>query len=89
MDVNVKGLDEELVRRLAEQAEAEGVSAQEWMRRALARTASLLTPTELAARVAERETVSQDRYDAVMAVVTARRLRGTEEAVRDARRRRR
>jgi hypothetical protein len=73
VDVSVKGLEPEVVARLAEQAEREGVSAQEWMRQALRRTAALLTPGELGDRVAARTPVSEDRYQAAMATVKARR----------------
>jgi hypothetical protein len=73
MDVSVKGLEPAVVTRLAEQAEREGVSAQEWMRQALRRTAALLTPGELSDRVAARTPVSEDRYEATMETVKARR----------------
>ena len=73
MDVNVKGLEPEVVARLAEQAAAEGVSAQEWMREALRRTAALLTPHELDELVAGRRPVSDARYQEATATLTARR----------------
>jgi len=73
MDVSVKGIEPEIVARLAEQAEREGVSAQEWMRQALRRTAGLLTPRELADRVGARTPVSEDRYEAAMETDMARR----------------
>src|SRR5207302_11124533 len=57
MDVSVKVLEPEVIARLAEQAEREGVSAQEWMRQALRRTAALLTPQELSDRVGARAPV--------------------------------
>ena len=49
VDVNVKGLDPEVLDRLAQQAEAEGVSRQEWIRQVLGRTAASLSPAELVA----------------------------------------
>jgi hypothetical protein len=73
MDVSVKGIEPEVVARLAEQAEREGVSAQEWMRQALRRTAALLTPRELSDRVEARAPVSEDRYQATMETVKTRR----------------
>jgi len=73
MDVSVKGIEAEVVARLAEQAEREGVSAQEWMRQALRRTAGLLTPRELADRVGARAPVSEERYQAAMETVKTRR----------------
>ena len=72
MDVSVKGIEPEVVARLAEQAEREGVSAQEWMRQALRRTAALLTPRELSDCV-EARAVSEDRYQATMETVKTRR----------------
>lgn len=76
MDVNVKGLEPEVVSRLAAQAESEGMSAQEWMRQALRRTAALLTPAELQSKVAERTPIPADRYAEVMNIVAARRAAG-------------
>jgi hypothetical protein len=73
MDVSVKGIEPEVIARLAEQAEREGVSAQEWMRQALRRTAALLTPQELSDRVGARAPVSEDRYRAAMETVKSRR----------------
>ena len=73
MDVNVKGLEPEVVARLAEQAAAEGVSAQEWMREALRRTSALLTPHELDELVAGRRPVSDARYQEASAMIAARR----------------
>lgn len=82
MDISVKGLEPEVVARLAEQAEREGVSAQEWMRQALRRTAALLTPGELSDRVAGRTPISEDRYQATMATVTSRRAAQTSKAAK-------
>lgn len=86
MDVNVKGLDPSVVARLAEQAEAEGMSAQEWMRQTLRRTAALLTPRELQARAAERTPISAERFSATMQAVTARRAAVSGTGPSDARR---
>ena len=83
MDVSIKGLDATVVARLAEQAALEGVSAQEWMREALGRRASLLTPRELDAAVSSRKPVSRERHDSAMAVVNGRRAAGLQtETVR-------
>ncbi len=84
MDVSVKGLEPEVVARLAEQAGREGMSAQEWMRQALRRTAALLTPQELNDRVAARAPVSEDRYQAAMDTVKSRRSAKTSTATRAA-----
>jgi hypothetical protein len=50
MHLNVRNLDEATAERLAEQAEAEGVSLSEWVRQSLDRVAALSTPAELLAR---------------------------------------
>lgn len=50
MDVNVKNVEPEVMARLAEQADAEGVSQQEWIRQTLRRTAARLSPAELMAQ---------------------------------------
>ena len=86
MDVSVKGLEPEVVARLAEQAEREGVSAQEWMRQALRRTAALLTPGELSDRVAARTPASEARYQAAMETVKAHRSAKTSRAATAAKR---
>ena len=72
----MKGLDAELVARLAEQAEVEGVSAQEWMRQALRRTAALLTPRELQTKVGTRKPIDARRYAETMRTVATRRAAG-------------
>jgi Ribbon-helix-helix protein, copG family len=50
VDVNVKNIEADVLARLAEQAAAEGMSQQEWIRQALRRTASRLSPAELVAQ---------------------------------------
>ncbi|MHB8465076.1 MAG: hypothetical protein ACYDH6_07300 [Acidimicrobiales bacterium] len=73
MDVNVKGLEREVLDRLAQQARAEGVSQQEWIRQVLQRTAGRLSPAEL---VAQRDTVtpmSDPEFDEVRKKVARRR----------------
>ena len=86
MDVSIKGLEPDVVARLAEQAEREGVSAQEWMRQALRRTAALLTPRELSDRVAERAPIPADRYQETTAVVRSRRAARASEAAKASKR---
>jgi hypothetical protein len=73
MDVSIKGLEPDVIARLAEQAAAEGMSAQEWMRETLRRRASLLTPRELDAAASSRKPISRERHDATMKVVAGRR----------------
>ena len=50
MQLNVRNLDEAVATRLAQQAEAEGVSVSEWVRQSLDRVAALASPAELLAR---------------------------------------
>jgi hypothetical protein len=73
MDVNVKNLDPAVVARLAEQAAAEGMSQQEWLRQVLGRTASRLSPAELTARREVVSPMSEDEFAALRAVVAKRR----------------
>lgn len=87
MDVNVKNLDAAVVERLAEQAAAEGMSQQEWMRQILRRTAERLSPAEVVTQRARITPMSGAEFDALTKRV-ARRRRNAVEAV-DARSRRR
>jgi hypothetical protein len=73
MDVNVKGLDPAVVARLAEQAAAEGMSQQEWLRQILRRTAARLSPAELAARTATTAPMTTAEFEAVRHKAAARR----------------
>lgn len=50
MDLNVKGIEPAVIARLAEQAAAEGMSQQEWVRQVLRRTAARFSPAELLAQ---------------------------------------
>lgn len=50
----MKNVDPQVAARLAEQAEAEGLSQQEWIRQSLRRTSARLSPAEL---LAHRSTV--------------------------------
>lgn len=79
MDISIKNIDPEIVQRLAVQAEIEGMSAQEWMRQALRRVASLLTPTELTEKRKARTPISDERYREIMAEVRRRRYGGATE----------
>jgi hypothetical protein len=77
MDVNVKNLEPEVVARLAEQAAAEGMSQQEWIRQVLRRTAARLSPAEL---VAQRSRLSPMK-DAEFAAVRKKAVAGRRAAV--------
>jgi hypothetical protein len=78
MDVNVKGLEPEVAERLAQQAAAEGLSQQEWIRQVLRRTAGRLSPAELAAQRAAAEPMSDAEFDKLRAAVARRRQRTVE-----------
>ena len=54
LDINIKAVDPGVAERLADQAAAEGLSQQEWIRQVLRRTADRLSPAEL---LAQREAV--------------------------------
>lgn len=65
MDINVKGVPDNVAKRLAEQAAAEGVSQQEWIRQVLSNTARRLSPQELVRRRAEVSPMSAAEFDAI------------------------
>ena len=83
----MKGVEGEVAERLAQQAAAEGLSQQEWIRQVLRRTASRLSPAELQAQRASQEPMSEADFEGIRAEV-ARRRRGTVERL-GARQRRR
>lgn len=73
MDVNIKNVDPAVIARLAEQAAAEGMSQQEWLRQMLRRTAARLSPAELVARRAEVAPMTDEEFTALRRKVSARR----------------
>lgn len=73
MDVNVKNLEADVVARLAEQAAAEGMSQQEWIRTALRRTAARLSPAELTARRGEQSPMTDSNFAEVRQLAVDRR----------------
>lgn len=86
VDINVKGLEPDVVARLSEQAATEGVSQQEWVRRVLRRTAARLSPAEL---LAQREAVtpmSESEFTQLQQRVSGRR-RATAQRLSAGRRR--
>ena len=87
MDVNVKGLEPEVVGRLAEQAAAEGMSQQEWIRQVLRRTAARWSPAELAARRSLVSPMTDEEFAAVRKKAADRR-RTTVERLGASKRRR-
>ena len=62
MDLNIKGLDDNVGRRLREQAVAAGLSVQQYLRDELTRIASRLSPAEFARG---REPMSRDDFLAI------------------------
>ncbi|MBA2496862.1 MAG: ribbon-helix-helix protein, CopG family [Acidimicrobiia bacterium] len=79
MDVNVKKVDPEVVARLAEQAAAEGMSQQEWIRQTLRRSAARLSPAELLARRPDTAPMSDAEYSALRVQVEKRRRAAIED----------
>lgn len=78
MDVNVKNLEPEVVTRLAEQAQAEGMSQQEWIRQTLRRSASRLSPAELLARRADLQPMSEQEFVTIQGRETKRHKAAVE-----------
>lgn len=78
MDVNIKNLEPETVARLAEQAAAEGMSQQEWLRQILRRTASRLSPTELLAQRRELSPMSDAEFTSIRKKLAERRRASAE-----------
>lgn len=78
MDINVKNLDAEVVSRLAEQAEAEGMSQQEWIRQTLRRSTARLSPAELLRRRQETEPMNDEEFTAIRQHATKRRKAAAE-----------
>ena len=73
MDLNIKKVDPAVIARLAEQATAEGMSQQEWLRQTLRRTAARLSPAELVARRAQVAPMTDEEFTALRRKVSARR----------------
>lgn len=72
LDMNIKGLDDAVGRRLREQAGAAGLSVQQHLRNELARIATRPSPAEFAKGL---EPMSRADFDAIR-----RRLRGIDAA---------
>lgn len=85
--MNIKGLEAEVVKRLSEQAEAEGVSAQEWMREALRSKARVLSPNELAAKLSQRTPISRAEADEIWAKLYDRQAGAARKAAERVRQR--
>jgi len=77
--VNVKNVEPEVLARLSEQAAAEGISQQEWIRQTLRRTAARLSPAELVAqRSLVAEPMTNDEFAAIQRRVADRRRAAIE-----------
>lgn len=62
MDLNIKGLDDNVGKRLREQAAAAGLSVQQYLRNELTRIASRLSPAEF---VRDHEPMSREEFAAI------------------------
>jgi len=72
--VNVKNVEPDVLVRLAEQAAAEGMSQQEWIRQTLRRTAARLSPAELTAqRALMTDPMTEQEFAEIQRRVTGRR----------------
>jgi hypothetical protein len=87
VDVNVKGLEPDVVARLAEQAATEGMSQQEWIRQVLRRTAARLSPAELVARRAAASPMTNEEFTVLRKKAAARRGAAVERLGASERRR--
>ena len=74
----MKRLDADVVARLAEQAEAEGMSQQEWIRQTLRRSTARLSPAELLRRRQEAEPMSEEEFAAIRERAAKRRMAAVE-----------
>lgn len=81
MDLNVKNLEPEVAARLAEQAAAEGLSQQEWIRQVLRRTAARLSPAELVTQRATIIPMSDAEFAGLQAEAATRRRAAAERLV--------
>jgi len=72
MDMSIKDLDDDVARRIKEQAAAAGLSVQQYLRNELTRIASRLSPAELASG---REPMSRAEFLSIR-----QRLRGLDDA---------
>lgn len=62
MDLNIKDLDDDVGRRLREQAKAAGLSVQQHLRNELTRIASRLSPAEF---VSDRKAMTRSEFESI------------------------
>lgn len=79
MDINVKNIPAEVAERLTEQAAAEGMSQQQWIRQVLRRAAGRLSPSELVRQRASLTPMGEAEFEEALAKTSTRR----RAAVRD------
>jgi plasmid stability protein len=72
MDLNIKDLDDDVGRRLREQATAAGLSVQQYLRNELTRIAARLSPAEF---LRDRQPMTRAEFEAIRA-----RLRAVDAA---------
>jgi len=87
MDMSIKSLDPAVAARLAEQAAAEGLSQQEWVRRILRTASARLSPTELVSQRAKLDPMTDEQFAGLRKKVSDRR-RGAVQNLNASRRRR-
>ena len=79
MDINIKGLEPGVAERLAEQAAAEGLSQQEWLRQVLRRTAGRLSPAELLAQRGAVQPMTDAEFEELREAVDQRHRRSVRD----------
>jgi hypothetical protein len=87
VDVNVKSIEPDVVARLAEQAAAEGMSQQEWLRQVLRRTAARFSPAELLAQRESSDPMSDADFARLRKKAAARHKAAAERLGATGRRR--
>lgn len=75
----MKNLEPEIVARLTEQAAAEGMSQQEWIRQTLRRSAARPSPAELRAQRTEATPMTEAEFADAQARVSKRRRAAAEQ----------
>ena len=78
MDINIKGVEPEVAERLAQQAVAEGLSQQEWIRQVLRRTAGRLSPAELLVQRRAVDPMTEADFDELRKAVDQRHRRSVQ-----------
>ncbi|HEX9467893.1 MAG TPA: hypothetical protein VGA11_05775 [Acidimicrobiia bacterium] len=74
----MKNLEPDVVARLAEQAAAEGMSQQEWLRQVLRRTAARFSPAELLTQRGSAESMSDADFARLRKKAAARHKAAAE-----------